>query len=136
MKYDLSKKSERELAFSKFAYYSEKGKRIELKVWKAKRSNPQNSYLHVCLGLIAQKTGYTLEEAKSVIKRQFGRYMVYEKNGEKFLTSTADLDTKQLTDFIDFIRHTASETLGIYIPTPDQYYVDPFEIEKQLQGIL
>lgn len=136
MKFDLSKKNERELAFSKFAFFSEKGKRIVLKEYRHKRSNSQNSYLHVCLGFVAQETGYTLEEAKITLKRQFGRFMVYEKNGEKFLKSTAHLDTKELTEFIDFIRHTASETLEIYIPTPEQYYGDPFEIEKQLQGIL
>lgn len=136
MKFDLSNKTERERAFSRFAFYSEKGKRIELKEWKAKRTNSQNRYLHVCLGFIAQETGYTLEEAKSVLKRQFGKFMVYEKNGEKFLNSTSHLDTNEITEFIDFIRHTASENLGVYIPTPEQYYEDEFEIEKQLQGIL
>lgn len=136
MKYDLSERADIYIAKGRFAKYLNEGKRIELKVWRAKRTNRQNAYLHVCLGFVAQETGYTIEEAKTLMKRQFGRYLVYQKNGETFYKTTAELDTLQLTEFIEYIRHTASESLGVYIPTPEQYYEDQFEIEKHLESIL
>lgn len=133
MKYDLSSKLDKMRAQTRFDQLLKLGKRIELKAYQPPRSIKQNRYLHACIGLIAQETGYTLEEAKTVLKRKHGLY--YERNGEHFLKSTRELSIKEMTDFIDWMRHMASETLGIYVPTSEEYFTDPFALDKELETV-
>lgn len=95
------------------------------------RSNRQNRYLHSIIALYAIETGYTLEEMKTVLKRECG-FMVYEKNGNKFLRSSAELDTKEMTDFIDWIRNSAGMN-GIYLPSADEAGRNWDEIEKTIE---
>ena len=97
---------------------------VEVKMIKPARTINQNKYLHVCIGLIAKETGYTMQEAKIVMKREHG--LEYEKNGKRFLRSTRELDTGEMTKFIDWMRNMAGEVLGIYIPTSEEYLIDPF----------
>lgn len=61
--------------------------------------------------------------------------MIYEKEKTKFLRSTADLDSKEMTEFIDWIRTFSSEQFGAYIPTPDEFLQNEFEIKKQLEHV-
>jgi hypothetical protein len=95
------------------------------------RSNRQNRYLHSIIALYAIETGYTLEEMKTVLKRECG-FMVYEKNGVKFLKSSAGMDTKEMTDWIDWIRHSAGMN-SIYLPSADEFHTDYDEIEKTIE---
>lgn len=118
MKYNLSIKDD----INKVKLYIndlvKKGSKIEVKELREKRTISQNAYLHVCLTIFALETGYTLEEIKVVLKRDYGLY--YEKNGKKFLKSTSKMDTKEMTDFIEYIR-TKAGIEGIYIPDADEY---------------
>jgi len=81
------------------------------------------------------QTGYTIEQVKVLMKREFGSFMVVTVNENKFLVSTADLDTVQMTEFIDFIRLHASEEMDIYLLTPEQHEQHEFEIAKELQYV-
>lgn len=132
MKYDLSNKLDRLKAQTRFDLLLSQNKRIELKAYQPQRSQQQNKYLHVCIALVAQETGYTLEEAKTELKREYG--MIYEKNGKHFLKSTTELGPSEMTAFIDWMRVLAAEKLGVYIPTSEEYFTDPFKVEKELEG--
>jgi hypothetical protein len=105
-------------------------KRVELKEVKEPRSIKQNSYLHVVLSLYGISFGYTLEESKTDLKRWYG--LIYEKNGKKYLKSSRDLDTKELTDFIEFIREKAAIN-GFYIPTSDEYLLNKYNIDNEIE---
>jgi hypothetical protein len=106
--------------------------KIELKEVKQNRTIKQNSYLHVIINLYAIEFGWTLEEAKTHLKRVCN-FMTYNKNDELFLRRTRDLDTKQLTDFIEWIRDYSSLN-GCYLPSPEEYKTNRFEIDKTIDN--
>lgn len=135
MKLDLSQPFDLQRAKEYFKKLIESESKIELKKYSPKRSLSQNAYLHVLFQYIALETGYTTEQAKVLMKRRFGSFMVETINGEKFLVSTASLDSSQLTQFIDFIRQYASEEMEIYLLSADDYKFNRFEVEKELQGV-
>ena len=83
-------------------------------------------------GLYGCETGYTLEEAKTVIKRE-NPFMIYEKGGRQFLKSTADLSKDEMQYFIDWMRDFAAAD-GIYLPSSDEYLENQHTIDKQLEN--
>ena len=129
MKFQLQKD------IDKFKFYSEKYSKfegvVELKKIHPKRSINQNSYLHVCISIFAIEKGYTQKEMKKLLKEQCS-FMQYEKNGHIFLKDSSDLNSKELTDWIEWIRNKAAME-EIYISTPDEYFRDWVEIEKSIE---
>lgn len=122
----------------RFKAYSDKlikkGAKTELKEIRAKRSINQNAYFHLCISFFCNEAGYSLIEGKTILKRTFGKFMVYENKGNKFLTSSANIDTEQMTEFIDWIRNIACmENLGVYVPTPEEYIQNQYHIDRELQ---
>lgn len=132
MKADLSNNFELKKAETYFNKLKEGRAKIELTKKKEKRTVRQNAYLHVCISLFAIEYGYTLEEAKTLLKRECN-FMTYEKNGSKFLKRTRDLDTEKLTHFIEWIR-TYSSKNGYYIPTSEEYITNSFEIDRMIEA--
>ena len=94
------------------------------------RSNNQNKYLHALYGLMAQYTGYSTEEVKTISKRHLGYY--YERGGHKFLVETSKMDTKQMTEFIDKVRLWGIEDVGCYLPTVEEWQGNWKELETQV----
>ena len=95
------------------------GKKVEIKRKSEARTLPQNSYLHLVLGYYGTETGYTLEEAKTKYKRLNSDIYVYEKRGEKFLRSSADLTKEEMQKSIDRFIQVVEETEGIPLPRAD-----------------
>ena len=131
MKYNLKEQIELNKAMSRFEYLAEKGAKIELKEIRPTRSLPQNAYLHVCLSLYGIHFGYTLNEAKTDLKRNYG--LVYEKDGKKYLRSTSTMDSKELTDFIEYIRDVSGAN-GCWIPDAEEYLKNKFSIDKEIEN--
>jgi hypothetical protein len=101
-------------------FASREGQDVEVIVRKAikRRSNNQNRYYHgVVVPLIAEATGYSKEEAHDALKVHFLTDMTgtLPKVG-----STAGLTTVEFLDFIAQVQQFASESLGIFIPDPDE----------------
>lgn len=130
MKYDTSQDIQKNKAIARFNKLVKDGKKIELKEVKQPRSLNQNSYLHVCINIFAVHFGYTSKEAKTHLKRAC-QFMVYEKNGEKFLKNTHTMDSKELTEFIDWTRNYSAQN-GCYIPTAEEYLTNQFEIDREI----
>jgi hypothetical protein len=131
MKFDLSNPLEQQKAQTRLKYLISKGKNIELTEIKPKRTIKQNSYFHVIMTIFSNETGYTIEESKTLFARLFGKFMIYEKNGFKFKQSTSLLNTTELTEYIDFIRHYSSEEAGVYLPTSEEYLNNQNLIDNQ-----
>lgn len=131
MKYDTSNKLEANQAKEKLNYLISKSKIVELKTVRAKRSISQNSYLHVVITLWAIHVGLTINEAKTDLKRGC-HFMSYEKNGKKYLIETKKQNSKQLTEFIDWIRTMASQN-GLYIPTAQEYLENKYRIDNEIE---
>jgi hypothetical protein len=75
------------------------------------------------------ETGYSMEETKQLLKGMAG--LTYEKEGFTIYKSTTDLNTKECSDFCEFIRSKYQEQFNGYLPTPEEYYSNQFEIEKE-----
>jgi hypothetical protein len=118
MIYDLSNHIDLKKYEARFQYLKSKGKKVELKEVRKKRTLSQNNYLHLLLSYFGMETGYTLHESKVLFKKLSPEIFVYEKNGEKFLKSSADVDTKEMTIAIERFRNASAEN-GFYLPSPD-----------------
>jgi len=109
----------------------EQGAKIELKKIPQKRTLSQNAYLHVLFTLWGGEYGYTVEEAKIVVKRALN--YTYEKSGQTFLVHTSEMNTSELTEFIDRFRNFSANE-GYYLPSADEIgdnYADyAFEIDR------
>lgn len=116
---DTKKQLDKQKAISYFEALINKECVFELTEKKPKRSYKQNSYLHLLLGLFGLELGYTIEESKELYKRLNKNIYEYEKNGLTFYRSSADLDTKEMTDSIDKFRTWSAQNGGIYLPSPD-----------------
>ena len=104
---------------------------IELTEKKNSRTISQNSYLHVCITLFAIESGNHLEDMKYLLKKSCS--FMHTFDGENIKTKrTRDLDTTQMTDFIEWIR-TFSAMQGNYIPTPDEYIQNKFAIDSEIE---
>lgn len=104
--------------------------KFELRKIIPKRSISLNSYLHVCISIYAIEYGYTLKEAKTYLKR-ICPFMVYEKNGQKFLKETSKMDNLECSDFVEWIRNYSAQN-GLYIPEAEEYKLNKYEIDKQI----
>lgn len=129
---DLSNKLDREKAKAYINKLFMDNSKIELKKIGQKRSLKINAYLHICLTLYAIEFGYTIEEAKTFFKRKCD-FMIYEKNGEKYLRKTSKLDNAECSKFVEFIRNFASQQ-GCYIPDAEEYKENKFSIDKSIEN--
>lgn len=100
---------------------------VEVKKKHRPRSLSQNSYLHVCLSYFASEFGYNLEEVKynifkQVVNREIFAKQRVNKRGQTvtFWRSTADLDSKEMTDAIEKFRNYSSMVAGLYIPEANE----------------
>ena len=138
---NLHKDDHRKRAEVYFAKLIEQCAKIELKKIPQKRSLSQNAYLHVLFALWGSEYGYTIEEAKIVVKRLLN--YTYEKNGQMFLVHTSEMNTKELTEFIDRYRNFSANE-GLYLPSADEigdnyadyaFDIDRAEIMQKRYGI-
>ena len=130
MKFDLSNNFDLKKFETRIETLVKNKKKVELKEIRQSRSLSQNAYLHVCLSMFGIEFGLSIDEVKQMLKTEC-QFMNYEKNGTTFLKSTAMLNTKELTEFIEWIR-TFSSQHGLYIPTSEEYIMNRFEIDKSI----
>ena len=137
MKYNLQNEYEKNQAISKFKKFLDDKKKVELKEIKPRRSLSQNAYLHICFTLFAIEFGWTVAQAKEVLK-ELCPFMKYEHENKKtgqtiaFYKQTSIMDSKELTEFIEWIRNY-SNMEGCYIPTPDEYYNGRERIDNTIE---
>jgi hypothetical protein len=112
------------------------GSKIDLKRVAKKRTLKQNRYVHVLFSLWGAEFGYSLDEAKQVVKERLG--YTYVKNGITFYRKTSEMDTKEKTTFIDRFRNwSASE--GFYLASAEEvgdnweYFAREIERAEQIQ---
>jgi len=110
----------------------EKGGIHELTERRPKRTLSQNKYLHVLISLYSIEIGLTRSESKTDLKREC-EFMVYVKNGNKYLLSSAGLDTKGLYNWIEWIKDYAGRK-GIYLPSPEDYKRNWEAIENEIEA--
>ncbi len=131
MIYNLSKYIDRQRAQKRFDELMDERTKIELKK-KQKRSLRQNNYLYLLIGFFALETGYTKIESKTIYKEQSPEIYEYEKDGHKFIRSSANLTTTEMAITIDKFRNYSSSEAGLYLPEAnEQAFLD--EIEREIE---
>lgn len=92
---------------------------------KTPRTNKQNRYLHVCLGVIAMETGNTLEYVKrEYFKLLVNRSIFQIEKSDPYVgivtdtRSSKDLTKEEMATAIDRFRKWAADE-GFYLPSPD-----------------
>ena len=87
---------------------------------KPKRSERQNAYLWLYIGLIADETGYTKDEVHSLMKGKFLTREIKEVMGQKvrITKSTTDLTKSEFSDYIQEIEAFT----GIQSPNTDEFF--------------
>lgn len=138
--FDLSQVSEAEKAFEYVTELTGKEKKVEIKQYSPKRSNPQNRSLHLLLGYMSNETGYTLEECKQLYKemnRGIYTYTKETKDGEhlrEFTRSSADLTQAEMAKTIDKLYKVCAEN-GIELPLlTNEAYMREIELEIERNG--
>lgn len=121
------------------------GKVFELTEKKPKRSLSQNAYLHVILAYFASETGNTLEWVKKEYYKKLVNPATFIRTKEdrfmgtiKYLRSSSELDTSEVTLTIDRFRNWSAAQAGIYLPAPDEerlLQLAQIEIERNKEFI-
>jgi len=137
MIYNTSNPLDKANFFARSRKLAESGKVIELTEKKPRRSLPQNKYLHVILAYFGAQTGNTLEWVKHQYYKKLVNPDLFIREKEdkylgriKVLRSSADLDTSEFSLSIERFRNWASQEVGIYLPSADEYIIiQQMEIE-------
>lgn len=116
MNYNLADQKQAEEAFAYLTQLVGKSSLVKITKVSPARSLKQNSYLHLIIGCFAQHFGWTVQEAKIEYKRISPEIYTYDRNGHKFLRSSADLTVEEMTLTIDKFR-SISKTMGCPLPT-------------------
>ena len=105
----------------------EQGKAVECKQKFAQRSLSQNSYLHVLLAFFASEFGNSVEEVKQDIFKRQVNAAIFERErlnkrgmAVKYLRSTSDLDTAEMTLAIDRFCNWSASECGFPLPAPNE----------------
>lgn len=139
MKYDGKNPLHAQQARTRLEKLIREGKMFELTEKKPQRSIRQNAYLHVLIAYFACQTGNTAEW----VKREYYKKLVNPSlfisyrddrflGRVKYLRSSADLTTDEMTLSIDRFRNWSASVAGIYLPSPeDDRLIQLMEMEVE-----
>ncbi len=105
--------------------------KVEFTIKAKKRTIRQNSYLHSLLQLYAIQYGDTLHFCKQDLKLRCP-FMHFKKDEFTYVLSSAGLDTKGMSDWIEWIKNYAGKG-GIFLPNADEYGRDWDKYESEIQ---
>ena len=93
---------------------------VTVEPYKERRSLNQNSLLWKWNGLIAQETGNDVDLVHDTLKKKFLAPEEITLFGEKTLyRSTARLDTRAMSNYLEQVYAFATSELGILLPVPE-----------------
>jgi hypothetical protein len=121
---DAKKEFDIERARTRLEKLIENKSKFELTEKKPVRSVSQNAYLHLIIGWFAIEYGETIEYVKRMMFKKLVNPKIFiferenKKTGEKRkeLRSSADLDSREMTEAIDRFRDYSSKEFGVYLP--------------------
>ena len=100
--------------------YGFEGKEVELRLcrYRQMRSLSQNAYYWgVVIALLGEYCGYDPDQLHDALKLKFLVDRQNEQYGLVKVRSTSDLDTAEMTEYIEQVRRWAAE-IGCNIPDP------------------
>ena len=124
MRYDFSKTFDIERAKTYLNRLIEKRVKVDISQKRDKRTLSQNSLFHAWVRVLQEHIGeVSFEDCKRDIKRTIlgVREVINRFTGEVGTEDykTSEMDTKQLSDFMEKFKSWADVEFGCYLPTPD-----------------
>ena len=141
------KLNNKELFFNDLAYFGDGTKiKITIEHYYPQRSLKQNGVLHWYCTELAEEAAMEMEEFKKRMADKFLRRELRDKNGEyvcdpetgeieMYTPSTADLDTAEMTIYIEKIRMFGLNFLNYELPLPDANHKIKF-LEDHKQNLI
>lgn len=127
MKYDGANPLHVQQARAKFEKLIKEQKVFDLTEKKPQRTSNQNRYLHTIIAYFGCETGYDADWVKQQYFKKLVNPNIFIREKEdkylgkvKYLRSSADLDTEEMSTAIDRFRDWASAEAGVYIPSPEE----------------
>jgi len=104
---------------------------VEIKTRRKPRSLSANSYLHMCLQIIADETGNSLDQVKTSLKAMYAKKPLLDKDGEPifdkktgeqamYVQDTHDMNSLECSDFIENMKMFAIDFCNITLPDPEE----------------
>lgn len=104
---------------------------VEIKTRRKPRNLDQNAYLHLCLNMIADETGNSLDVVKNTCKAMYAKKPLLDKDGDEifdketgevayYIQDTRDMSTTECFEFTEKVRMFALDFCGILLPLPDE----------------
>lgn len=134
MKFEFKKSYDQQKALEYLKKLIDSESKCEVNRIHPKRSTDQNSYLHVLFKLWGDEFGYFMDETKEEVKYALG-YYDQKQGGALHYHKTSNMDTKELTRFIDKFRDWSSVN-GLYLPTSKEYLQEQIYFENQIENSL
>ena len=92
--------------------------------WRKEKSLQQLRYIHgIVFVLCSQSSGYTVNEVKGLLKREFlTEYVTSKTTGKEIpiVKSLADLTMKEMSQFIEDVIILAAKQWSVVIPSSDE----------------
>lgn len=101
MRYHLKSQTELDAAAEYLATLAGREATVDIKRVIKKRSLNQNSYFHLLISYWGAQNGYTIEEAKQILKEEQAELYEYRKGTRVFYRSSADLNEDDMRKSID-----------------------------------
>ena len=105
---------------------------VEIKVKRKQRSMDQNRLYWMWLKCIMNETGEHKDRLHEFFKQHFlgvDERWVFDRWQVAVPRSTTELDTKQMTDYLDRVQQFAATELGIVLPNPEDLQWAEFEAQ-------
>lgn len=108
---------------------------VKIKLKRKQRSTDQNRLYWMWLKCIMDETGEHKDRLHEFFKQYFlgadeqwafGKYQVFVPR------STTELDTKQMSDYLERVQQFAATELGIVLPNPEDLQWAEFEAQYSL----
>lgn len=104
---------------------------IEVKSRKKIRNIDQNAYLHLCLQMIADETGNSLDAVKTTLKALYAKQPLLYRNGDPivdkssgeiahYIQDTRYMSTVECFEFTEKVIMFARDFCAIVLPQPDE----------------
>lgn len=104
---------------------------VEIKSRRKPRSLAANAYLHLCLQMIADETGNSLDSVKSTVKAMYAKKPLLDVDGEPiydkatgeqamYIQDTKDMSSAEAFDFTEKVRVFAMDFVGLILPLPEE----------------
>lgn len=107
---------------------SDKNYTVDVTLRKERRTLPSNKLYWLWLACISNETGQDKDDLHDFFKQKFIGFQTKSFYGEKLYStpSTASLDSKQFSVYLDRICAFAGAELGITLPHPEDLIWDQF----------